>query len=143
MGVFFIRIKNYFDKKKFFTIWPKISYMLENFFFWKNNNNNHKYNYPKNILKKKRYFFKINRKNSKIDRRTKSFGYDIKKILKDNQKKIFCPKVIINIFYEFFSALSTIRYKLLKPGRSNTYLFKVKCIDNRVFIIKLLNGSDC
>ena len=28
-----------------------------NFFFWKNNNNNHKYNYPKNILKKKSYFF--------------------------------------------------------------------------------------
>merc|ERR1712090_36310 len=77
------------------------------FFFWKNNNNNHKYNYPKNILKKKSYFFKINRKNSKIDRRTKSFGYDIKKILKDNQKKKICPKVIINIFYEFFPDPST------------------------------------
>ena len=90
--------------------------MLEKIFFWKNNNNNHKYNYPKNILKKKSYFFKINRKNSKIDRRTKSFGYDIKKILKDNQKKKFCPKVIINIFYEFFPAPSTIIHKLLKPG---------------------------
>ena len=42
------------------------------FFFWKNNNNNHKYNHPKNILKKKSYFLKINRKNSKIDRRTKN-----------------------------------------------------------------------
>ena len=45
--------------------------MLEKLFFWKNNNNNHKYNHPKNILKKKSYFFKINMKNSKIDRRTK------------------------------------------------------------------------
>merc|ERR1712030_88528 len=80
--------------------------------------------YPKNILKKKSYFLKINRKNSKIDRRTKSFGYDIKKILKD-KKKNFCPKVIKNIFYEFFPALSTIIHKLLKPGGSNTYLLKV------------------
>merc|ERR1712030_185294 len=64
--VFFIRIKIYFDKKNFFTIWPKISYMLEKLFFWKNNNNNHKYNYPKNILEKKSNFFKINRKISKI-----------------------------------------------------------------------------
>ena len=28
------------------------------FFFWKNNNDNHKYNYPKNILKKKVIFLK-------------------------------------------------------------------------------------
>ena len=76
--------------------------------------------------KKKVNFLKINIKNSKIDRRTKSFGYDIKKILKDNQKKNFCPKVIINIFYEFFPAPSTIIHKLLKPGGQNTYLLKVK-----------------
>merc|ERR1712030_13698 len=57
--IFFIRIKYYFDKNYIFPIWPKISYMLEKFFFWKNNNN-HKYNHPKNILKKS-YFFKINR----------------------------------------------------------------------------------
>ena len=30
--------------------------MLEKNFFWKNNNNNHKYNYPKNISKKKLFF---------------------------------------------------------------------------------------
>merc|ERR1712030_171640 len=101
------------DKKLFFSHMAKDLLYARNFFFWKNNNNNHKYNYPKNILKKKKsYFFKINRKNSKIDRRTKSFGYDIKKILKDNQNKRFCPKVIINIFYEFFPAPSTISYKL-------------------------------
>ena len=59
------------------------------FFFWKNNNNNHKYNHPKNILKKKSYFLKINMKNSKIDRRTIFFLRYLEKILKDNQKKNF------------------------------------------------------
>ena len=29
---------------------------------------------------------KINMKNSKFDRRTKSFGYDMEKVLKDDQK---------------------------------------------------------
>jgi len=74
-------------------------------FFWKNNNNNHKY-HPKNILKKKSNFLKILMKNSKIYCRTK-MRY-LEKILKDNQKKYFCPKVIINIFYEFFPAPSII-----------------------------------
>ena len=51
------------------------------------------------IFKKKlSYFFKIILKNSKIDHKTKSFGYDMEKILKDNAEKGFCPTVIINIF---------------------------------------------
>ena len=49
------------------------------------------------------YFFKIIFKNSKIDHKTKSFGYDMEKILKDNEKKGFCPTFIINIFNLIFN----------------------------------------